>query len=67
MDRLDQAAVVVGADEPDTAQAALDEAAQEAAPEGFRLCFAGVERDHLAVAGLVHAVGEHQRLAHDPA
>jgi hypothetical protein len=35
--------------------------------KGLRLRLADVERDHLPVAGLVHAVGEHQRLAQDAA
>ena len=48
-------------------QAALDQAAQEAAPEGLRLRLADVEGDHLPVARLVHAVGEHEALAHDAA
>ena len=40
---------------------------QEAAPEGLRLGLADVERDDLAIARLVHSVGEHQALAHDAA
>jgi hypothetical protein len=59
--------VRVGDDQLQTAQAALDQAAQEGAPERFRLGLADVERDHLAVAGLVHTVGQHQRFPHDPA
>src|SRR5215211_2174657 len=66
-DRLLQTGVRVGDDQLHAAEAALDQAAQEAAPEGLRLGLADVERDHLAVAGVVHAIGEHQRLAHDAA
>ena len=66
-DRLLQPGVRVGDDQLHAAQAALDEAAQEAAPEGFRLRLADVKRDHLPVAGLVHPVGEHERLSNDPA
>jgi hypothetical protein len=36
------------------AEAALDQAAEEAAPEGLGLGLAQIERDHLAVGGLVH-------------
>ena len=36
--------------------------AQELAPERLGLDLADVEADHLAAAGLVHAVGDHQRL-----
>ena len=48
-------------------QPALDQVAQERAPERLRLRFADVEADHLSVAGLVHGVGEHQRFTHDAA
>ena len=66
-DRLLEAGVGVGDDQLHAGEAALDEAAQEAAPERFGLGLADVEADHLAVAGLVHGVGEHQRLADDAA
>jgi hypothetical protein len=66
-DRLLQAGVSIGDDQSDTGQSALDQAAQEAAPERLRLGLADVEADHLAVAALVHRVGEHQALAHDAA
>jgi hypothetical protein len=36
-------------DELDAGEAALDEFAEEAAPEGLRLCLADVEGDHLPV------------------
>ena len=61
-DRLLQPGVGVGDDQLHAGQAALDQAAQEAAPERLGLGLADVEADHLAVAGLVHGVGEHQRL-----
>ena len=57
----------VGDDQLHAAEAALDQTAQEAAPEGFGLALADVEADHLTVAGLVHGVGEHQRLWHHAA
>jgi|GEM_PF-7046127 len=66
-DRLLQAGVRVRDHQLHAGQAALDEITKEAAPERFRLRLADVEGDHLPVAGLVHAVGEHQRLAHDAA
>jgi hypothetical protein len=49
-------------DQPHARQAPLDEASEEAPPEGLRLALADVEPDHLPVAGLVHAVGEHEAL-----
>ena len=64
-DRLLQPGMRVRDDELDAAQAALDQAAQEAAPERLGLGLADVEADHLPVAGLVHGIGEHQRLADD--
>ena len=54
-------------DELHPAEAALDERAQERAPEGLRLGLADVEGDHLPVARLVHPVGEHERLPDDAA
>jgi hypothetical protein len=49
-DRLLQARVRVGDDQPHPAQATLDQAVHEAAPERFRLGLAHIEADHLAVA-----------------
>src|SRR6266540_4230991 len=66
-DRLLQPGVRVGNDQLHAAQATLDKSAQEAAPERLGLGLADVERDHLAVAGLVDAVGEHQCFADDTA
>ena len=66
-DRLLEAGVRIGDDELHSAQAALDQVAKEAAPEGLGLRLADVEGDHLPIAGLVHPVGEHEALAHDPA
>ena len=54
-------------DQLHAAQAALDQAAQEAAPERFGLALADIEADHLPVARLVDGIGEHERLLHDPA
>jgi hypothetical protein len=45
----------------------FDQAAEEAAPERFGLALADIKADHLPVAGLVHGIGEHQRLRHDAA
>jgi hypothetical protein len=59
--------VGVGDDQLHAAETAFDQRAEEAAPKGLRLGLADVERDHLAVAGLVHSVGEHERLADDAA
>jgi hypothetical protein len=63
-DRLLQASVRVGDDQLPAAEATRDQRAQEAAPE--RPPRRRRVRS-LAVAGLVHAVGEHERLAHDTA
>ena len=57
----------VGNDELHAAEPALDERAQEAAPESLRLALPDVEPDHLPVAGLVHPVGEDEALADDAA
>src|SRR5262245_32898834 len=66
-DRRLQAGVRIGDDQLHPAQAALDQAAQEAAPEWLRFALADIEADHLPVAGLVHRIREHERLGHDPA
>ncbi len=66
-DCLLQAGVGVGDDQLDAREAALDERAQEAAPEGLRLALPDIEGDHLPVARLVDAIGEHERLAHNAA
>jgi hypothetical protein len=52
--RLLQARVSVGDYEFDAREAALDERAQEAAPEGLGLRFPDVQGDHLPEPGLVH-------------
>ena len=57
----------IGDDELAAEQAALDQAAQERAPERLRLRLADVEADHLPAAGLVHAVGDDQALPDDAA
>src|SRR5205814_418637 len=62
-----QALVRVRDDELHAGQAAPDEAAQEVAPERLRLRFPAVEADHLPSPRLVHAVRDHQALAHDAA
>ena len=46
----------------DADQAALDQAAQEVGPERLGLGLADVEAENLAAAGLMDAVGDHQRL-----
>jgi hypothetical protein len=57
----------VGEDQLHPAEAAFDQAAEQGAPEGLGLGLADVKADHLAVAGLVHCIGEHQRPADDAA
>jgi hypothetical protein len=59
--------VCVGDDQLDAAEAALDQSAEEAAPESLGLALADVDADHLAVARLVDGVGEHERLRYDAA
>jgi hypothetical protein len=59
--------VRVGDNELHAGEAARHQRAKERAPERLRLCLADVECDHLAVARLVHPIGEHETLAHDPA
>jgi hypothetical protein len=66
-DRLLQPGVGVRDDQLHAAQTALDQRAQERAPERLRLGLADVEGYHLPVTGLVHAVGKHQCFAHDAA
>ena len=66
-DRLLEAGVRVGDDKLNAREAALHERAGEAAPQGLRLGLADVKPDHLAIAGFVHRVGEHQAFAHDTA
>jgi hypothetical protein len=66
-DRSLQAGVRVGHDQLHAAETALDQAAEEAAPERLRLALADVEADHLSVAGLMHGVGEYERFRHHPA
>ena len=60
-DRRLQAGVRVGDRELHADQAALDEAAQEVAPERLGLGLADVEADDLPAAGLVHGVRDHER------
>ena len=59
--------VLIGDRQPHAGQAALLERAQELDPERARLDLADIQADHLAHAGLVHGVGDHQRLGHHPA
>src|SRR6266849_4814179 len=66
-DRVLQSFVRVGDDQLHAGQATLDQAAEEVAPERLRLALAAVEADHLAPTRLVHAVRDHQALAHDAA
>jgi hypothetical protein len=47
-------------------QPAGAERPQEAAPERLGLGLPDVQTDHLSPAGLVHAVGDHQRLVAHP-
>jgi hypothetical protein len=66
-DRGLEAGVRVGDDQLYSSEAALDQATEEAAPERFGLALAHVEADHLAVARLVHRIGQHRRLRHNAA
>ena len=66
-DRLLEALVGVGDNQLHPGQPALDQVAQELAPEGLGFALAAVEPDHLAPARLVHAVRDHQALADDAA
>jgi hypothetical protein len=66
-DRRLQPGVGVGDRQLHAGQAALDQAAQEGRPERLGLRGADVDTDDLPPAGLVHAVGDDQRLAPDAA
>ena len=59
--------VLIGDRQPHAGQPATLQAAEELDPEAARLDLADVEADHLPDAGLVHRVGDHQRLGHDAA
>ncbi len=61
-DRRLQSGVRVGDAQPDAGQAAGPQAAQKLPPEHFGLALADIEAEHLAPAGLVDGVGEHQAL-----
>jgi len=65
LDRLDQAGVSVGDHEADTAEAAVDEAAEEFFPERFVLRVTDVETEHLTMPVRTQAGGDHDRLGHD--
>jgi hypothetical protein len=65
-DRCLQAGVGVADSELDADQAALDQRAQELGPERLGLGLADVDREDLAAARLVDAVGDHQRLVDHP-
>ena len=53
--------------QPDARQPAGAQAAQELAPERLGLGLTDVDADDLPAAGLVHAIGDHQRLVAHPA
>ncbi len=53
----------IGDRELDPDQPAPHQAAQKVAPKGLRFGLADVEADHLAAAGLVDAIGDHDALA----
>jgi hypothetical protein len=65
-DRRFQALVLIGDHQLDAMQAAGHQRSEELPPEGPGLGRADIERDHLAVAGLVDRIGDHQRLAAHP-
>jgi hypothetical protein len=58
--------VGVGDHQLHPSQAAADQAAQELAPERLGLGRSHVQADHLALAGLVDPVGDHQGPVLDP-
>ena len=58
--------VLIGDRQAHTVQPPLLERAQELDPERARLDLADIQADHLPHAGLVHRVGDHQRLGHHP-
>src|SRR5215213_831250 len=51
----------------DAGESALDQASEEVGPERFGLGLADIEGKDLAAAGLMHAVGDDQRLGDDAA
>jgi hypothetical protein len=59
--------VGVGDDQLDAGQAALDQRAQEVAPEDLGLGLATVKADHLAPPRVVDALRDDQALPDDPA
>jgi hypothetical protein len=65
-DRGLEALVGVGDHQLHPGQAAADQAAQELPPERLGLGRAHVQAENLALAGLVHAVGDHHRSMLDP-
>jgi hypothetical protein len=58
--------VLVGDRQPHPGQPARVQRAQELDPERARLDLADVQADNLPHAGLVHRIGDDQRLGHDP-
>jgi hypothetical protein len=66
-DRVLEALVRVGDNQLHAREAALDERAEEVAPERLGLCLAAVDADHLAPTRLVHPVRDHQALPDDAA
>jgi hypothetical protein len=61
-----QAGVGVGDAQLDAVQATSPQRAQKLAPERLGLGLADVQAEHLPAAGLLHAVGDHQRLVAHP-
>jgi len=59
--------VGVGDAQPHAGQPTGAQATEELAPERLGLGLADVDPDGLTAAGLVHAVGDHQRLVAHPA
>ena len=66
-DRLLEPCVGIGYDELHASQPACHERAHELTPERRGLGLADVDPEDLAAARLVNAVGDHDRLADDPA
>jgi hypothetical protein len=66
-DRRVQALVGVVDDQLHPDRAAGDQEAQDLGPERLALRLPDVDAEDLAAAGLMHALGDHDRLARDPA
>ena len=66
-DRALQSLVLIGDRQAHTVESALLQPAQELDLERARLDLADIQADHLAHPGLVHRIGDEQRLGHNAA